>query len=239
MVHIKHSISIITGSFGSGKSEYSINTALKKANKLNNVVLVDLDLVNAYFRSREVRSFLKKHKIKTVVPVEKVYYSDLPIAGPGIKGLILSDQHNLIIDVGGDDMGARALGFYREELLNKQYNMLMVINPLRPFTDNVQKIIEMKESIERTSGLFITSIISNPNAGARTSINQVLDQHQLVVAAAQKMNLPIQELIVHQDLLNSNPGLQAQLDIPVTSINIYLMPQWLWKQQKEEMTWQQ
>lgn len=228
---------VIVGGFGSGKSEYAINLALEKAQPESSqqVTLVDLDLVNAYFRSREMAGLLESRGIKAVIPREDIRFSDLPIAGPGVGALIKSPDYNIILDVGGDDMGATALGTYREEISNAEHHILMIVNPFRPFTRDVDGIMAMKTAIEYTSGLVIHGLISNPNIGAGTSLDQVLDKHQVVVEAAARLQLPVVELALLEELYQLYQHELEQTGISLRPLKIYLSPEWLLKQQKEDM----
>ncbi|MDD4171661.1 MAG: hypothetical protein PHQ94_05430 [Syntrophomonas sp.] len=227
---------IILGGFGSGKSEYAINLALQTAafSDLRSA-LVDLDLVNAYFRSREVRALLESHGIEAVVPPDNIMFSDLPIAGPGIGALIKDTSCRVILDVGGDDIGATALGTYREEILSSNAGLYMVVNPFRPFTNTMDNIIRMKTDIEYSSGLTVNSLISNPNIGPGTGLQQIIDKHRLVKEAGQHMNLPVSELLVLEDLYHQHSQELDSLGTPVRPLTIHLLPTWLLKQQKEDM----
>lgn len=226
---------IIIGGFGSGKSEYAINLALDSVsnNKLK-TALVDLDLVNAYFRSREAQQFLEKNGIKMIVPPDNIRFSDLPISGPGISELIRNNKHQVIVDVGGDDMGATALGTYREDILKSKASILMVVNPFRPFTRTVEQIEQMKVDIEYSSGISVNGFISNPNIGSGTSLEQVLQKHEIVKKAGAKLNLPVLEMLILKELYQANKKEIDELGIPVRPIHIYLSPHWMLKQQKEE-----
>ena len=227
---------IITGSFGSGKSEYAINLALERAqtNCIANMTLVDLDLVNAYFRVREVRQLLEDRQVQTIVPREDVLHSDLPIPGPGIAALIKNLEMNVIIDVGGDDMGATALRGYRDCILGVDHDLLLVVNPYRPFTHTIEDIHTMKEEIEYRSGLKINGVVSNPNSGISTNIDSLLAKHELVNRAAELMALPMVEILVYRDLFREHQKLFSDFPCRVRPIDIFLTPGWLLKQQKED-----
>ncbi len=226
-------INVITGGFGSGKSEYAINLALSLAALNSPVTLVDLDLVNAYFRSREAIEILNRHNIKVVIPPKEIVFSDLPIAGPGIRDLIISPPASLILDVGGDDTGAIALSAYRRELNNAAVNGLMVINPFRPFTADIEQIRAMKENIEMNSGVSITAIVSNPNLGSGTPPDLIMLKHLVVEKAARELGLPLVEMLIHHEVFHRAPQAFTQLKVPVRLINIFLSPAWLLQQQKE------
>lgn len=226
-------INIITGGFGSGKSEYSINLAISLTNDSSKVTLVDLDLVNAYFRSREAIDIFAKHGIKAIIPPQEVVYSDLPIAGPGIRDLIINQDGTTIFDVGGDDMGSLALAPYQQEFARVEKNVLMIINPFRPFTSNLKQIIAMKNDIEINSGLLITGLVSNPNLGAGTKTSLILEKHLIVERVAQELGVPLIEMAVHSEIYRKEPNAFDDLKIPIRPINIFLSPSWFIKQQKE------
>lgn len=227
-------INIIIGGFGSGKSEYAINLALSLAEDNPNITLVDLDLVNAYFRSREAVDLLTKHNIKAIVPTGEIAFSDLPIAGPGVRELITSNLEGAaIFDVGGDDMGAIALSAYRQELNRAEKNVLMVINPFRPFTADLEQITIMKESIEYNSGVAVTALVSNPNLGAGTPADLILAKHLIVEQAARELNLPLVEIVIARETYAKQAETFSQLNLPLRLIDIFLSPTWLKEQQKE------
>jgi len=229
-IRLSSRLIIVSGGFGSGKSEYAINLALDLAESgAENIALIDLDLVNAYFRSREAVKMLENQGIKMVTPAERVFNSDLPIAGPGIRDLILNKEYIVIIDVGGDAMGAVALGTYQEEIMQLDYQMLMLVNPYRPFSNTLEKIITMKNDIETASGLKIDQIISNPNTGDGTELNLIIEKHCLVIKAAKQMNLPILELLILRDIYNNFPDEMKKFNTAVRPLVMYLTPGWLWR----------
>ena len=224
---------IITGAFGSGKSEYAINLALQsQVDQVSKKALVDLDLVNAFFRSRERRQLLASQGVTTIVPPDPISQSDLPIAGPGV-GALIKDPHSLvIIDVGGDSMGATALGTYRKEIKAAAASIVMVVNPYRPFSNTPARVKEMRYSIESSSGINIQTLVSNPNTGVGSSLEQIIAKHQMVVNAAQEMHLPLLELLVARDLYQLNREQLDSMPIPVRPLDIYLSPAWLLKEGK-------
>ena len=228
-------VKIIVGGFGSGKSEYAVNLALEWATHPGpKTAIVDLDLVNAYFRIREVQQLLEAQQIRCVVPSDTIRFSDMPIAGPGIAALINDGNYQTIIDVGGDEVGATALGSYRSQLTLAQPEVELVVNPYRPYTQTVKLIVEMKESIEYCSSIPINAVVSNPNIGTGTTLEQVLSKHAIVEEAAREMNLPVRELLVLQELYENHSLELNTLGVRIRPLKIYLSPQWLLKQQKEE-----
>ena len=103
---------IVIGAYGSGKSEYSINLAREYSNKGKKVTLVDLDIVNPYFRSRDVRDKFAKEDITVIAPEGEFQHADLPMLSPRIMGAVQNYNKTVILDVGGDPAGCRTLARY-------------------------------------------------------------------------------------------------------------------------------
>ncbi|NLK52547.1 MAG: hypothetical protein GX295_08910 [Syntrophomonadaceae bacterium] len=215
---------VLTGGFGSGKSELAINLALSLAQQ-QPTALVDLDIANPYFRSREARHFLAEHGVKAVVPREEWLDADLPILSPGLRSLLRDSQWTVVLDVGGDEIGAIALGSFQADFKAVPHQLLMVVNPYRPFTRDVDGIEKMCREIEGTSRLTMHGLISNPNLGQATELEHLLRGHQIVVQGAQRLQLPILGLGVLADRLEEwKPALPS---LPLIPINIHLLPEWL------------
>ena len=154
---------IVIGAYGSGKSEYSINLAKKIKDNGDNVTLVDLDVVNPYFRSREVRETFKKDGIDVIAPEGSYSHADLPMLSPRIMGEVQNESHAVILDVGGDPAGCRTLARYWANIKKRGYEMHYVINTKRPATKDKEGIIEMYNMLQDTSKLQITDVICNTN----------------------------------------------------------------------------
>jgi len=184
------------GGFGSGKTEIAINYSIYCRKSYNQVAIVDLDIVNPYFRTREVRDILDLKGIKVIVPEGKMTYADLPLISPEIKGLIQNSNYHLILDVGGDETGSGVLGNFEYFIKESDYEMLLVVNSYRPFTQSLPQIMQMAQEIENSSRLKITGIISNPNLSIQTNENIIRKGHNLIRQAAQKLNLPIRFICI-------------------------------------------
>jgi len=152
---------------------------------------VDLDIVNPYFRTREAKNALNLEDIKVISPEGEMAYADLPLIPPEIKGLIQNSDYHLILDVGGDDVGTVVLGNFKSFIEGSDYEMLLVVNPYRPFTRSVPQIKQIAQEIENTSRLKISGIVSNPNLSRQTDEKIIKQGHILVKQASQKLNLPI------------------------------------------------
>ena len=191
-------INIFVGGFGSGKTEIAINYSIDCKKRYQQVAIVDLDIVNPYFRSREVKEILKLQGVKMVSPEGKLTYSDVPIISPEIKGLIQNQDFRLILDVGGDDVGSVVLGNFRNFIKDFDYEMFLVVNTFRPFTRNVSQIEQMVREIEHTSRLKITGIVSNPNLSIETDEENIIEGHKEIVKASKALDIPIKFVCVDE-----------------------------------------
>ncbi len=191
-------IKIFVGSFGSGKTEIAINYSIYCRKNYNQVAIVDLDIVNPYFRSREAKNVLNLEGVKVIAPEGEMAYADLPLISPEVKGLIQNSDYHLILDVGGDDIGTVILGNFKSFIEKLDYEMLLVVNSYRPFTQSVPQIKQMAQEIENTSRLKINGIVSNPNLSSQTDKETIKKGHILIKQAAQKLNLPIKFICIDE-----------------------------------------
>ena len=173
-------IVVICGNYGSGKTETAVNLAMVKKQEGLDVKIADLDLVNPYFRTREARGLLEDMDIDVVLPDIKYMHADLPILTPAVAGIIQQPSELTILDAGGDDAGVTVLAALADHLSKKQVQMLQIINPFRPFTENVEGCIKMKEEIEKSSKLKVTGIVSNANLIDETTIEHIYKGYELL-----------------------------------------------------------
>lgn len=207
---------VVVGDYGSGKTEFSINLAIERAWE-SEVVLVDLDIVNPYFRSREATRQLETHGVEVVFNRE-LSQADLPALSPRTDSALLEDK-TLIIDVGGDD-GSIVLGRYRSRLLQGA-EIWQVVNCLRPFTATVDGIIETARRIQGKSGLAITGLVNNTNLGRESTAQLVLEGAEIVAAAARRLAVPLVRHCARPQLVS-----QLATQLPgLLSMDITLFPQ--------------
>jgi len=212
-------IIIFTGAFGSGKTEISINYAISLA-KTEKTVLLDLDIVNAYFRSRTKRDLMEKKGVKVIAPEGGLSYVDVPIILPAVRGYIENTLYKVVVDVGGEKVGAKVLGSLKPSIESRKYDFLFVVNTYRPFTSTVDEIIFMAKEIELGARLRFTGIIANPNLGYETKKEDILKGLDIIREASSKMRLPINFLVVKDSLADSID--EKDIGIPVFILKRYL-----------------
>ena len=133
---------IVIGHYGSGKTEFAVNYAIKMKEIYDSVSIADLDIVNPYFRSREKRELFEEIGIKLFDSSIRNTAVDIPALPAELMGVILNQNVKSILDVGGDPVGARVLARYSDQIKNVEYDMLYVINGNRPSTSTVEGVLK-------------------------------------------------------------------------------------------------
>lgn len=215
----------IVGNYGSGKTEVAVNLSLHLSRLGTSVHIADLDLVNPYFRCREAADLMSAHGIRVVVPPGSQVFADLPIVLPEIAGMLHPKAGTVsLFDVGGDDVGARALAALRPRVRDGEYQLWQVINAKRPFTDTVAGCLAMRQHIEKASRWRVTGWIVNTHLIEETTPSTILDGWRLGTAVADETGLPIR-LVAVMDGLAGAPEL-AGIDAPVLRMTRLMTPPW-------------
>lgn len=217
-------IVVIVGGYGSGKTEVSINLAVNRKRDGIDVRVADLDLVNPYFRTREAREALSKLGIDVVVPPKQYLQADLPILSPAISGLIRRPSQLTLIDVGGDNVGAKVLAALADALRDKSVHMLQVVNPFRPFTDTVAGCAKMQKEIDKASKMRISGIVGNANLIDETTTDSIYYGYDFVRSFSEESRLPLEFITIESYLL---PKIDVKrFSCPVLPIDRQLVPPW-------------
>ncbi|OWZ83999.1 ATP-binding protein [Natranaerobius trueperi] len=182
---------IFSGHFGSGKTENAVNYCLHLNSQDYKVSIVDLDIINPYFRSREAGELMEEKGIHTILPPRELQHADFPIIPPQIKGAIVEQDGKLVIDLGGNPDGALPVGGLQKEVTKAGYDMWLVINANRPQTSSVEEIKELARKIESTSRLKFTGIINNTHLKQETTIQDILTGLELCREVENTLNIPI------------------------------------------------
>ena len=226
---------MIVGGYGSGKTEVSVNLALRLAAAGARVQVADLDLVNPYFRCREARQLMEHHGIRVVVPPGAQAWADLPIMLPEIAGMIDPPEGTVtIFDVGGDDVGATALASLRPRILDGQYELWQVVNSKRPFTGTVEGCVSMQQMIEKASRLSVTGLLANSHLVEETTPADVLEGWTLARELSVRTGLPVRALSVMGELADS-PEI-APLKFPKLCLKRHMLPPWLRHDETDDET---
>ena len=215
---------ILAGNYGSGKTEVCINLAVYARESGKRVRMADLDLVNPYFRTREARKALSELDIDLVLPPEKYLHADLPVLSPVISGMIRSSSDLILLDVGGDAVGARVLSCLSDALEGRDARMFQVVNPYRPYTDTIQGCIRVQGEIEESSRLCFAGIVGNANMIDETSTDHIYEGYAFVEKLSRKTGLELIFITAPAQLLSRMD--LARFFCPVLPIHRQLVPPW-------------
>lgn len=185
-------ISVFTGHYGSGKTEVSVNYAiwLRETTK-KDVVLIDMDIVNPFFRSSDAADMLAEHGVRLIASVFAGSAVENPSLPPEINSVFDDGECFAVFDVGGGDDGAVPLGRYRSRFCAEDCDMFFVLNERRPMTHSADGAIEEFYDLERASGLKYTGIINNTHLKGLTTARNILDGYSLAEEVSKRCGLPI------------------------------------------------
>ena len=180
---------ILTGNYGSGKTELALNLALEAARAGKRTTLVDLDIVNPYFRSGEKAEELRAAGIRVLMPTFALTTVDIPALPAEIQSVFENQWDQIIFDVGGDDTGAAALGRYAPEFARyrEETETLLVINCMRPMTGTVEDVLDLAGRISARGRQRIDTIVNNTNLADRTEPKMVEAGERIAMTCGKKL----------------------------------------------------
>lgn len=184
-------ITVITGHFGSGKTEFALNYALALKELGLDVIIIDFDIVNPYFRTKDAEQFLLNQKIDVISPEFANLNIENPYLPPEIMRAFDDKSKYIIFDVGGDEDGATPLGVYNEHFLKEDYNMFFVLNERRLLTQCVEDALQIYNEIKYVSRLNFTGIVNNTHLMQYTNKEIVLEGQKLAEKFSVKTNIPV------------------------------------------------
>jgi len=218
---------VVTGHYGSGKTEFSVSLVmLLIAEYPGKLALIDLDIVNPYFRSREKRDVLEKAGIAVYGSFYKTEVTaELPAIGADVRAPLEDTGCRVIIDAGGNDSGALILNQFKKYFTDEETTVLAVLNANRPETGDVAGAIEHLTAIEKATGLTITGIINNCHLLRETDPHTIIKGHRLCEEVSAATGKKIwcdcypEGIVAPEDLT----GLSGNL-LPM---GLYMRPTWM------------
>jgi hypothetical protein len=215
-------VTLFVGHFGSGKTEIALNGALELAAAGMRITLADLDVVKPYFRSRSARAILADAGIELLAPTGANVHADLPIIVPQIRSHLRDPHRRLIMDVGGDDVGARVLGSLSDVVPIDDTDCLLVLNFRRPSTPDPERALQMIREIEAVGRVPVTGLISNSHLMGETTPAVVIDGYHRAVETGRLADIPVVAVTVTADVaadLREEP-----FECPVISMRRVVVP---------------
>ena len=181
----------MSGHYGSGKTNIAVNFALELKKQHSKVAIADIDIVNPYFRTKDSEELLNNNGIKLICSPYANSNVDIPALPQDMYSVVDDKELFSILDVGGDERGALALGRLSNDIKKEDYDMFFVVNKFRPLTNTVSQAIEVMKEIENACRLKFTKIINNSNLGRETTPDDVIGSLSFIDELSKKTNLPV------------------------------------------------
>jgi Mrp family chromosome partitioning ATPase len=213
---------IVTGHYGSGKTEYAVNLAMNMAGNMENVALADLDIVNPYFRSYEQTKMLEDAGVRVIV-TSCGGVADIPALNPAVMSIFQQEKWNGVLDIGGDPIGARVLARFAPQLNPEDFDLLFVLNANRPETKDVESALQYMQGIEAECRQKVTGIVNNTHLCGETTAEEILKGARLAQQLSERTSLPVIHHAVQRKFVEQ---VQDKLSEPVLPMNIYMKKPW-------------
>lgn len=201
---------LLSGHYGSGKTNIAVSLAFELKKQRDRVAIADIDIVNPYFRTRDSKEELEQAGIRLISSEFASSNVDLPALPQDVYAITDDIGLSAVIDIGGDDRGALALGRWRDAILAEDnYEMLFVINKFRPLTSDPESTLEVMREIEFAAKMKFTSVVNNSNLGNETTPENVLGSMAYANAVCELAGLPLKMTTVHESLY---PALKDKIE---------------------------
>ena len=203
-------VTLFAGHYGSGKTNLAVNCALALADQGKKTLIADLDIVNPYFRTRDSQAELEKAGVRIIVSPYANSNVDVPALPDEMYRVVDDKSYHAVIDVGGDDRGALALGRLAPALKEENdFDMLLVVNFFRPLTQTPESVMQVIREIETASSMTFTGIVNNTNLGSQTRAEDILSGAQKAKELSRLARLPLLANCVREDLI---PSVRDQME---------------------------
>jgi len=219
---------IITGHYGSGKTEFAVSLTLMLAKHFNEnkTAIIDLDIVNPYFRSQEQRELLESNGITVYGSAyNKVITAELPALNANIRIPLESDSRRVIIDVGGNDAGALVLNQFSKYFTDGETTVLTVVNTNRPDTSDIDSIIKHITAIESITNLTISSIVNNTHMLRETTADDIIHGNKICKVVCKVTGKKL--LCDCYPVGIVDPNDLKELSTNLMPLGLYMRPTWL------------
>ena len=187
-------VKVLIGNYGSGKSELALNFAMQAAERGERTELIDLDMVNTYFRLTERGKMVEQKEIRLVSPNYACSGIETLSLPAEVASAFVLDWDTVVFDVGGDDVGATALGRYHQDFIDLEpgsLEVLNVVNIRRPLSGTVEKLIRLQEGMQDHSRLKITGMINNTNLATQTTEEELRDGYEMLKEVSDRTGIPV------------------------------------------------
>ncbi len=217
-------VTLFSGHYGSGKTNVAVNYALNLAKGGKKVSIYDLDIVNPYFRTVDAENQLVKNGVELIVSPFAETNVDIPAMNASSYKMLDDLSGYAVVDLGGDDRGALALGRFSDKLKEENnYDLLLVVNKYRPETRDLEGVLQIKKEIEYASRMKFTGIVNNSNLGEETTEETIISSLNFIKQVSKETGLPVVFTAIRDDLAkNISKKIQNVLPIDLIKYGSWL-----------------
>ena len=216
-------IAAVVGHYGSGKTEIAMALSIRAAEEGKKVKIADLDIVNPFFRSAEQHASLTARGVGLIAPPYALTGVDLPVLPAEVQSVFDDPTIHAVLDVGGEEAGAAALGRYHPHFERTGCKLYYVVNVFRPFSEDADQIVHQMERIAHRARLQPAGLINNSNLGPWTKPEHLLEGQRIVEQVARRTGIPVAAVAGEEKILNGLDG----LDVSFIPLNLMLKPDWM------------
>lgn len=217
-----HRLSVVTGHYGTGKTELAVNLALALAAEGQPVMLADLDIVNPYFRSRERKAQLEAAGVRVIATSQSCSDADVPSIPAELLTILENRAVRGILDIGGDPVGARVLARFQPKIIREDYQLIYVLNANRPEVREPGAAAACLRAIEETTGLACSALVNNTHLCDETGAAEIVRGAALAEAVSRDTGIPVLCHTAERRLLPGLPPLRQ----PVFPITVQMKKPW-------------
>lgn len=218
-------VRIITGHYGSGKTEFAVNYTMALSETSSKVAIADLDIVNVYFRSREKKAQMERAGITVISSSIEGDGLDVPAVSAAMTTPAKDRSFDYVVDLGGNDVGTMVLGRLKPILNHDEVDFFMVINTNRPSTATPEAIVEQMENLEAASGFKVTGFINNTNLIRETSAQCLLDGDAVLKEVTKRTGVPVKYVSYVEELLTE--AVPGGLSGELFPMKFYMRKTWM------------
>lgn len=218
-------IRIISGHYGSGKTEFAVNYTMQLSEKGRKVAIADLDIVNVYFRSREKKKEMEAAGIMVISSSIEGDGLDVPAVSAAMTMPARERSFDYVVDLGGNDVGTKVLGRLKPILDPGEVDFFMVVNTCRPDTSTPEGVMEQMEKLEYSSGLKVTGFINNTNLIRETNAQCLLNGDAVLGEVTKRTGVPVRYVSFVEELMTEKVplGLAGEL----FPMKLYMRKTWM------------
>ena len=207
-------VNLFMGHYGSGKTTVAVNYAISLARLKNKVSIYDLDIVNPYYRTVDALGMLEAEGVDLVVSPFAETNVDIPAMNSASYKMIDDLSRFAVVDIGGDDRGALALGRFSKKIKEeKNFEAYMVVNKFRPETKDLSGVLSVMEEIERAGKIKFTALVNNSNLGKETTINEILEGEDFCKEIEKNTGIPLKITSIRKDLIDKKYQIKNVLPV--------------------------